>query len=185
MGRISAFVFITLEGCYKGSDDDISWHNHGEEELKYSEESLASGDTLLFGRMTYEMMKNFWPTPTAAELMPKVAEGMNNASKLVVSNTLTSSDWDNTKVLGRDWLSELREIKKLRNITVLGSGSILTQLSNASLLDHLEVMINPKAIGKGTSIFQGLDNQIDFRLESHRVLTSGIILLKYLVGSNK
>lgn len=185
MGKISAFTFTTLNGFYKGPEDDTSWHNHGEEEMKYSEESLANGDTLLFGRVTYEQMKSFWPTPAAAEMMPKVAESMNKASKLVVSNSLQTSDWENTKVLGVDWLSELAKIKKTQNVTLLGSGSILTQLANAGLLEQLELMINPRAIGKGTSIFQGLDHQLDLHFESHRVFKSGVILLKYINEANK
>lgn len=179
MGKISAFIFTTLEGYYKGPQEDTNWHNHGEEEMQYSEESLASGDTLLFGRVTYEQMKSFWPTTAVAEMMPKVAEGMNKASKLVVSNTLKTADWENTRVLGENWLSELRKLKKSQNITLLGSGSILSQLANAGLLDQLELMINPRAIGKGTSIFNGLEHQLDLHLESHKIFKSGVILLKY------
>ena len=181
MGRISAFVFTSLDGYYKGFNEDTSWHNHGEEELQYSEESLALGDTLLFGRVTYEHMQSFWPTPAAAQLMPKMAEGMNSASKLVVSRTLKEPGWKNTQVLGTNWAWELRETRKSKNITLLGSGSILTQLVNEDLLDELQVMINPRAIGNGSSIFKGLKNPFNGQLESHRVFNSGVVLLTYSI----
>lgn len=179
MGKISAFVFTTLEGYYKGAHDDTDWHNHGEEELKYSEENLASGDTLLFGRVTYEHMKSFWPTPAAAQMMPKVAEGMNKSAKLVVSRTLKQPGWDNTVVLGTDWVTKLKEMKAAKNITLLGSGSVLTHLANENLLDEFQIMINPVAIGSGTSIFEGLKQPLNLHLESHRVFSSGILLLIY------
>ncbi len=122
MGRISAFVFTSLDGYYKGFNEDTSWHNHGEEELQYSEESLALGDALLFGRVTYEHMQSFWPTPAAAQLMPKMAEGMNSASKLVVSRTLKEPGWKNTQVLGTNWAWNLGRPGNPRTSPCLAAG---------------------------------------------------------------
>ncbi|MEW5959613.1 MAG: dihydrofolate reductase, partial [Chloroflexota bacterium] len=79
MRKLTAYNFLTLNGFFKGPNEDTNWHTHGEEEAKYSEESLAQDNILLFGRKTYEMMASFWPTPQAKELFPKVAAGMNKA----------------------------------------------------------------------------------------------------------
>ena len=99
MGKLSVFNFVTLNGFYKGPAGDISWHKHGEEGSKLSEENLRSGNILLFGRVTYEMMANFWPSPIAYESFPVVAEGMNNAEKIVFSRTLKKADWKNTRLV--------------------------------------------------------------------------------------
>src|SRR5512145_3091428 len=77
MGKLIAYNFVTLNGFYKGDNEDISWHRHGAEESKYSEDMLAMDNILLFGRKTYEQMAGFWPTDAARELFPKVAAGMN------------------------------------------------------------------------------------------------------------
>lgn len=176
---LSSFTFITLDGYYKGLSEDTSWHHHDKEGEKYSEESLATDSTLLFGRTTYEMMASFWPTPMAAEMFPKVAKGMNKAKKLVISSSLQSPQWNNTEVLKKNWLDEITILKKNTNISLLGSGSILTQLAEAGLIDRFQFMIDPIAIGAGTPIFKGLTQQLHLQLVHSRVFKSGTLLLTY------
>jgi dihydrofolate reductase len=60
LGNLNAFVFLTLNGYYKGPNEDISWNVHDAEENQYSVEMLKSGNTLLFGRVTYELMASYW-----------------------------------------------------------------------------------------------------------------------------
>jgi dihydrofolate reductase len=80
MKKLTVFNFTSLNGYFEGSQPgDISWNKHGAEEAEYSAESLKAGNTLLFGRVTYELMADFWPTPFAQEKEPVVAEGMNKA----------------------------------------------------------------------------------------------------------
>ena len=77
MRKLTAYNFLSLNGFFKGLNEDITWHTHGEEEAKYSEETMAhNSNILLFGRKTYEMMVSFWPTPQAKELFPRVAAGL-------------------------------------------------------------------------------------------------------------
>ena len=76
MRKITAFNFISINGFYKGSGEDTSWHEHGAEGNAFSEAQLEKGDILLFGRKTYELMKSFWPTKIAHETFPRVAEMM-------------------------------------------------------------------------------------------------------------
>lgn len=182
MATISAFTFISMDGYYKDLNDSIDWHSHEGEESAFSAESLQTGNILLFGRKTYEMMRSFWSTSMAAEAFPEVAAGMNKARKLVLSTTLTDSDWNNTQILGSDPLSELKDLKNSTNtnITLLGSGSVLAQLASAELLDNCQIMIDPVALGGGTPIFQGLTAPQRFRLSDHRIFRSGTVLLTYV-----
>ena len=99
MGKVIAFDFVTLNGYFKGPGGDISWHRHGAEENEYGAEMLRSGNTLLFGRVTYEMMASYWSTPEAIKDDPIVAEGMNKADKIVFSRTLNKADWSNTRLV--------------------------------------------------------------------------------------
>lgn len=81
MPTLSSFTFLSLDGYYKGINEDISWHSHGAEEAEFSAENSGSGNILLFGRKTYEMMASFWPTAMAAEQFTEVAKNMKQSSK--------------------------------------------------------------------------------------------------------
>lgn len=148
MRKVIAFNFITLNGYYKGPKGDISWHRHGEEENEYAARGLQSGSTLLFGRVTYEMMAGYWPTPDAINAIPEVAAGMNNADKIVFSRTLKKAAWNNTRLVKNNMEEEIRKLKQLpgNDMTVLGSGSIVTQLAEVGLIDEYQLMIDPVAL---------------------------------------
>ena len=106
MRKLTMYNFITLNGFYKGLNEDISWHRHGGEEEGFSVDSLQQDNILLFGRVTYQMMASFWPTPMAMESMPDVATGMNNAEKIVFSNSLDNAEWQNTTIINGDIVEE-------------------------------------------------------------------------------
>ncbi|PWJ58055.1 dihydrofolate reductase [Dyadobacter jejuensis] len=181
MRKLTSFTFLSLNGYYKGENDDTSWHRHGEEEGKYSEQSLSADNALLFGRITYEMMSNFWPTPMAAEMFPVVAAGMNNAEKIVFSNTLKIPDWSNTTILNGDIVGRIRKLKSSEgpDLTILGSGSIVSQFSNAGLIDIYQIMIDPVALPSGTPLFEGIKSKLDLKLTDSRIFKSGVVLLTY------
>jgi dihydrofolate reductase len=182
MRKLSSFTFLSLNGYFKGENEDTSWHRHRAEEGKYSEESLQSEDILLFGRTTYEMMYSFWPSPLAAQLFPAVATGMNQAGKIVFSNTLKAAHWHNTTLMSGDIVNQIKSLKATQgnDLTILGSGSIVAQFSEAKLIDHYQIMIDPVALGKGTTLFSGIKNKLNLKLISSRVFeSSGVVLLTY------
>ncbi len=182
MRRIKAFNFLTCNGFYKGVNEDTSWHFHGEEGNEYSEEQLKSGNILLFGRKTYEMMYSFWPTKMAAELYPFVAEKMNSSEKIVLSNSLTKAEWNNTSILNGNGIQKISELKSTKgnDFTILGSGSVITQLADAGLIDTYELMIDPFAIGNGTPFLNNIKRKLELRLSDTRIFRkSGIVLLTY------
>lgn len=181
MATVSVFNFISIDGYYKDLNEDISWHKHGEEEGKYSADSLKAGNILLFGRKTFELMRNFWPTAAAAEAMPEVASGMNNAEKIVFSTTLKQAEWENTSIISENILEEVSKLKQRseKDLSVLGSGSIVTQLAAAGLVDKYEIMIDPVALGAGTPIFKGIPFPLDLKLRETRSFRSGVVLLTY------
>ena len=181
MRKLSAFTFLTLNGFFKGANEDISWHRHGTEENEYAANSMEAGNTLLFGRKTYEMMASYWPTPMAAQNDPTVAEGMNNSDKIVFSQTLKKADWKNTRVIGGNIVEEVKKMKKENgnDLTILGSGSIVSLFSEHRLIDHYEIMIDPVALGGGTTLFKELKGKLDLKLISTKVFKSGVVLLSY------
>jgi dihydrofolate reductase len=77
MRKLSTFTFMTINGYSKGPNEDISWHKHGGEESEYSAESLKSENVLLFGRVAYEMMASFWPTPKGTSIFDNIKHVLN------------------------------------------------------------------------------------------------------------
>lgn len=182
MRKLSAYNFLTLNGFFKAPNEDTSWHTHGAEEAKYSEEALEQDDNiLLFGRKTYEMMVSFWPTPQANELFPKVAEGMNNAEKIVFSKSPFEPEWENTQVISGDIVEKIREIKKSpgKDMTILGSGTIINLFTDQGLIDEYQFMIDPVAIPDGTPVFKNIKKNLDLRLTGSKVFKTGVVLLNY------
>ena len=181
MRKLTVFNFITLNGFYKGKNEDISWHKHGEEESAFAAEGSKSGSVLLFGRVTYQMMESYWPTQMAKQNSPEVAEGMNQSEKIVFSKTLKNTNWDNSRIVRTNPVEEVKRMKKENgsDMTVLGSGTIVTQLAENNLIDTYMLMVDPVVLGEGTPIFQGIKRQPDLKLMDTRKFKSGVVLLTY------
>ena len=181
MGKLGVFNFVTLNGYFEGTPGDISWHRHGGEESAYSEESLKSGSTLVFGRVTYQMMASFWPTPDAIKMYPVVAEGMNKADKVVFSRTLKKVEWSNTRLIKDNIVEEIRAMKRSsgKDMAILGSGSIVTQCAEQGLIDIYQIMVDPVVLGSGTPMFKNISHKLDLKLISTRTFNSGVVLLCY------
>jgi dihydrofolate reductase len=181
MRKLSSFNFITLNGFLNDETGDISWHKHGPEENQFAADSMKAQNILLFGRKTYEMMAGYWPTPMAKENDPEVAAGMNKAEKLVFSNSLKNAGWQNTTIINGDIVEKIRHLKSTpgHDMTMLGSGSILTLFTKNRLIDDYLIMIDPVAIGSGTAIFKGVELLVDLKLNNVQTLKSGVILLHY------
>lgn len=181
MQRLTAFNFVTLDGYFQGPNADTSWHRHGAEQDEYAAEALTGGGTLLFGRVTYEMMAGYWTSPAAVKSSPIVARGMNSAEKIVFSRTLKTVDWNNSRLVKGRIDEEVRKLKEMpgKGMAILGSGSIVTQLAEHGLIDDYQIMVNPIAIGGGASLFKGLTKPLELKLTSTRVFKNGIVLLCY------
>jgi dihydrofolate reductase len=181
MGKLSVFNFITLNGYYKDPQDDISWHRHGAEENEFAKDMSSLGNTLVFGRITYEHMKSYWPTPMAKEQNPAMAAGINKAEKIVFSKKLKKATWENTTIINDDLVKAMKKLKResVKDLTILGSGSIVTQLAEAGLIDEYGFMIDPVALGEGTPIFKGIGKKLDLQLLRTRTFSSGVVLLTY------
>ncbi len=182
MAKLTTFNFITLDGYFKGPNNDISWHRHGGEEAEFSLQNMSLGHTILLGRVTYEMMAGFWQSPQAAATMPEMARHMNDANKIVFSNTLSEATWKNTRIIKSNIAEEVRKLKlaEERDMTILGSGTIITLFTEHNLIDEYQLMVDPVAIGNGTPIFKGITRKLDLELTHSKKFLSGVILLCYV-----
>lgn len=184
MPRLVMFNQITLDGYFSGKNGDFSWaHAAGDdaEWKEFVEGNASGGAVLLFGRVTYQLMASYWPTPMAAANDPVVASGMNAMPKVVFSRTLKEASWSNTRLVTGDLTGEVRRMKQASgaDMAILGSGSIVAQLAEAGLIDHYQLVVNPVALGSGRTLFEGVTRPLNFRLTSSRAFRNGKVLLEY------
>src|SRR5262245_43423205 len=97
--KLFAFNMVTLDGFFEGPNQDISWHNVDEDFNQFAVEQTANVGAILFGRVTYEGMASYWPTPEAQANDPEIAQLMNTLPKVVFSRTLQRADWNNTRLI--------------------------------------------------------------------------------------
>lgn len=185
MARLISFTQVSLDGCYADARSDMSWaHKDDPEQRAFVEENAGSGGTLVFGRITYEMMAGYWPTPMAAANNPVVAERMNALPKIVFSRTLGEAPWNNTTLVRDDMEGFIRTKKEEpgNDMVILGSGSIVAQLAQARLIDEIQVVVNPIVLGDGKRLFAGLAGALKLTRTKERSFGNGNILLCYEVA---
>jgi dihydrofolate reductase len=184
MATVGAFISLSLDGCYSDANGDMSWaHTQDPEQAEFTSQNARGGSGLLVGRITYDMMRSFWPSPQAAEMMPDVAASMNALPKFVASRSLKSADWSNTTVLSGDLVNDVKKLKASGpDLTILGSGSIVAQLATAGLLDSLDVMLVPVSLGGGKRLFDGMPRSLGWKREDVRQFSNGNVFLRYRPG---
>lgn len=176
-----AFNMMTLDGFFEGPNQDIAWHNVDDEFNQYAIDNVSAAGTLLFGRVTYQVMASFWPTPFALESDPVVAGFMNSLPKVVFSRTLDRADWNNTRLVKGDLADEVQRMKEQpgAELCLLGSANVLAQLIAADLVDEHRIMVNPVLLGRGTPLFQAIERPTSLRLAGTRTFQNGNVLLCY------
>jgi dihydrofolate reductase len=187
MRKLSAFMQVTLDGYYASSDGGLDWAHRAGDDADFQAfvaENAKGGGVLLFGRRTYEMMASYWPTPLAQEQSPEVAKHMNEMRKLVASRTLTHLDWEHAELVRGDLVKQIEQLKGETGagITILGSASIVTALSDARLIDEYQFVLSPLALGAGRTQLQGLKAPLELKLEQTRAFKNGNVFLRYVVA---
>jgi dihydrofolate reductase len=184
MRKLIVFNHVSLDGYFVDENGGMSWakSDHKDAEWNAFVAENASGDgPLLFGRVTYDLMAGFWPTPIADQHDPVVAERMNSLPKVVFSRTLDRVSWNNTKLVKGDMLDEIRRMKKEpgEGMAILGSGSIVSQLAAEGLIDEYHVVVNPIVLGKGRTMFDGVKEKLNLKLTKTRTFGNGNVFLRY------
>ena len=184
MRKLVVFNSVTLDGYFSGPGGDLSWAHKAPDDAEWNAfvaGNAGSGGLLLFGRITYELMASYWPTPAAMKSFPDVAKGMNSQPKVVFSRTLDKVSWNNTKLMKGNLAEEVRAMKKEpgEHIVILGSGSIVSQLAPEGVIDEYQVVLNPVVLGKGRTMFDGIKEKQNLKLTTTRTFANGNVLLCY------
>lgn len=182
MRKLIVFNIVSLDGFFVDDKGDMSWAHKQDAEWNAFVSGNASGrGVLVFGRITYQLMASYWPTPLALQNSPTVAKGMNEMPKIVFSRTLDSASWSNTKLLKGDLAAEVRKLKQASgpDLVILGSGSIVSQLAQENLIDEYQLAVSPVVLGKGRTLFEGLKEKLNLKLTSSRTFGNGTVFACY------
>ncbi len=185
MRKLIVFNNISLDGYFTDANSDMSWaHENADEEWnKFTSENASGGGVLLFGRKTYDLMVSFWPTKQAYDMMPQVAEGMNNLPKVVFSRTMDKAEWNNTKLVKGNIVEEVSGMKSEPgdDMVIMGSGTIVSQLTQERLIDEYQIIVHPLVLGSGRTLFQGVKQQVPLKRVNSRTFGNGNVLLTYVL----
>lgn len=179
MRKLFAFNMVTLDGFFEGPSQDIDWHNADQEFNEFAIEQTSSVDTILFGRVTYQLMASYWPTETAISADPIVADLMNRLSKIVFSRTLEKVEWNNTRLIGENAPKEIRTLKMQegKDMAIFGSATLIASLMD--VIDEHRLMVNPILLKRGIPLFKGTGDRMKLNLVNTRIFDSGNVLLTY------
>jgi dihydrofolate reductase len=173
-------INVTLDGCVD--------HREGiaDEELhRHAEENIAQADALIFGRVTYEMMEEAWRARPGArpdwmeDWMEPFARTIDAAKKYVVSSTLDRVDW-NAELVRGDLGKAVQKLKQEPGKGLLVGGVTLPlALAELGLIDEYELVVHPRVVGHGPTLFAGLSKPIDLKLVSQLEYRSGAVAMRY------
>ena len=179
MRKLIAAINITLDGFYNHTamiaDDEIHQHYN---------ELLSNADTLLYGRITYQLMESYWPTvvknPTGNKPTDEFAVLIDNISKIVFSRTLQNVDWKNTKLKKEVIKEEVLELKQQAGKNILvGSPSLIVALTQLGLIDEYQLGVQPTVLGSGLPLFKNIKDRIDLKLLKTKTFGCGAVTLYY------
>ncbi len=178
MRKTVAAINMTIDGFCDHTagiaDDEI---------LQHYNELLSSADTIIYGRITYQLME-YWPpivkNPTGNKAMDEFAVTIDNISKIVFSRTLKNVEWKNARVAKRGIEEEVLELKKQPGKDILvGSPGLIAALTQLHLIDEYQLCIHPIVLGRGLPLFKNITDTVNLKLLKTKIFQCGAVILYY------
>ena len=180
MRKLIAAINMTLDGFCDHTaviaDDEI---------LQHYNDLFRNADTILYGRITYQLMESYWPSvvknPTGNKPTDEFAVLIDNISKIVFSHTLKNVDWKNVKLAREGIKEEVSELKQQAGKNILaGSRSLILALLNLNLIDEFQLCVHPIILGNGlTPLLKRINNRINLKLLRTKSFSCGAVTLYY------
>ena len=184
MRQLIAAINMTLDGFCDHTaiipDEEI--HQH------YAD-LLSNADTVLYGRITFQLME-YWQTvvknPTGNKAMDEFALIMDNIPKIVFSHTLKNVEWESAKLANRAIEEEVLELKQQSGKDILvGSRSLIIQLMKLNLIDEYQLCVHPVVAGSGLPLFENINDRTILKLIKTKTFSGGAVTLYYESTNDK
>jgi dihydrofolate reductase len=175
--KIKSNFFISLDGVVEAPD---KWHfPYFDDEMGAAVGAgFATADAMLMGRVLYEEWAAYWPEHADEPF----GDVMNSMKKYVVSDSLQAAEWQNTELVNGDVARKLADIKALDggDIAMSGSPTTVRWLLHQGLLDELNLLVHPIAVGSGLArLFPPDEPTVRLQLRSAQPFKSGVLNLIY------
>lgn len=180
-------MHLSLDGFVAGPNGEMDWIKVDEEIFDYVGQRISEGDTALYGRVTYQMMENYWPTagdqPTATKHDIEHAKWYKKVHKVVLSKTMDNTGLANTTILNQHLSDSINAIKQQAggDILLFGSPTATHSLIQLGLIDGYWLFVNPIVLGQGIPLFVDIKDKINLHLLNTRPFTCGVTELNYTV----
>ena len=178
-------MHISLDGYAAGVNGEMDWILIDKEMFEVAGDRTLEADTALYGRVTYELMENYWPTaadqPNATKHDMEHSKWYNNVEKIIVSKSMEDSHLPNTIIISENLSAEIRQLKRQpgKEIIMFGSPTVTHSLMEENLIDDYWLFINPILLGKGLKLFKSLKDSIKLKLLASKTFASGVVCLHY------
>lgn len=188
MRKIISFMHISLDGFVAGPNGEMNWIKVDEEIFDYVGKRIGEGDKAMYGRVTFDMMENYWPTagnkPNANAHDIQHSKWYAGVHKIVLSNTMKAGASTNATIINGDIKEQINKIKSegTTDILLFGSPTATHALMQQDLIDGYWLFVNPVILGKGISLFEGITGKVDLTLLGTRRFNLGVTELNYIVN---
>jgi dihydrofolate reductase len=183
MRKIILSISISLDGYIEGPRREIDWHVISEELHQHFNDKLRNMGAFLDGRVTYELMADYWPTPDAADSANPVIADFSRIwremPKIVYSTTMEQADWNTT--IKREVVAEEVEALKAEpgGDLVVGGADLAAEFRRLDLIDEYHLYVHPILIGRGKPLFPETDALTELKFVETRTFGNGVVLLRY------
>lgn len=180
-------MHVSLDGFVAGLNREINWVKANEEIFDHVGKRIRECESALYGRVTYQMMENYWPTagdkPTATKHDIEHAKWYKTAHKVVLSRTMKGADLTNTTIISDNLSDSLNELKRQpgKEILLFGSPTATHFLVQQNLIDGFWLFVNPIILGQGIPLFADIQERINLKLLTTRQFDIGVTELNYIV----
>lgn len=187
-------MHISLDGFVAGPNGEMNWIKTEQEIFDYVGKRISEGDTALYGRVTYQMMENYWPSagtqPNATKHAIEHSKWYSNVHKVVLSRTITQKGLRNTTIVSANLADSINEIKQSDNggskeILLFGSPTATHSLIQHNLIDGYWLFVNPIILGRGIPLFVDIKDRIKLKLLNTRQFICGVTELNYSVDNQE
>ncbi len=183
MRKLLFMMGVSLDGYFEGPNREIDWHRVDEELHEYLNDELRTMGVFLEGRVTYELMEEYWPTadqdPSAEPAIVDFAGIWRSIPKIVFSRTLEHAG-ENAVVVREVDPAEIAELKaQPGGDLMLGGADVARTFLRLGLIDELRIYVHPIILGRGRPLFEPSDHDVALELVEHRAFGNGVVLLRY------
>ena len=187
MRKVVLFLHQSIDGYCATPQGGLEWIPYNEDLQKYADRIVQTVGSPLYGRVTYELMKRYWPAvlhdTTATKREREHAAWIENVEKIVFSTTLISKDWNNTRVISNNIEEEVQKLKEEqgKDLVIFGSPTLARSLMDMNLIDEFQFTVSPVILGGGLSFIRGIDKKVNLELISSEQIKGGVVGLHYKV----